>query len=50
MEKRNLFGGYDYIKILLTDNLKMVRIKRKFLFFWEYFSNNKKSNGAKLWK
>ena len=33
----NIFGGYDYVKTILTDNAKRVKIKRKFLFLWELF-------------
>ena len=34
----NMFGGYDYVKTTLTDNVEKVKIKRKFLFWWEVFS------------
>ena len=30
----NMFGGYDYVKIVLTDNVEKVKIKRK-LFGWK---------------
>ena len=33
----NIFGGYDYVKTILTDNIEKVKIKRKFLFWWELF-------------
>ena len=32
----NMFGGYDYIKTTLTDNIERVKIRRK-LFGWELF-------------
>lgn len=35
--KTNLFGGYDYVKTILNDNVQRVKIRRKFLFFWELF-------------
>lgn len=31
----NIFGGYDYVKTTLTDDVERVKIKRKFLFWWE---------------
>lgn len=34
----NLFGGYDYVKTILTDNIERIKIKRKFLLWWEPFS------------
>lgn len=34
----NLFGGYDYVKTVLTNNVEKVKIKRKYLFFWELFN------------
>ena len=33
----NMFGGYDYVKTILTDNVERVKIKRKLLFWWELF-------------
>lgn len=32
----NMFGGYDYIKTTLTDNVERVKLRRK-LFGWELF-------------
>lgn len=37
----NMFGGYDYIRIVLTDNVERVKLKRKFLFLWEVFDEYK---------
>lgn len=37
----NLFGGYDYIKTVLTNNIEEVKIRRKFLFWWELFDKSK---------
>lgn len=34
----NMFGGYDYVKTILTDNAERVKIKRKLLFWWELFN------------
>lgn len=34
----NIFGGYDYVKTILSDNVEHVKIKRKFLFWWELFN------------
>lgn len=34
----NMFGGYDYVKTILTDSVKKVKLRRKFLFSWELFS------------
>lgn len=34
----NLFGGYDYVRTVLTNNIEEVKIKRKFLFWWELFN------------
>lgn len=33
----NMFGGYDYVKTTLTDNVKNVIIQKKFLFGWKLF-------------
>lgn len=31
----NIFGGYDCTKTIFTENVKVVKIRRKNLFFWE---------------
>lgn len=33
----NMFGGYDYVKTTLTDSAERVKLRRKFLFWWELF-------------
>ena len=33
----NAFGGYDYVKIVLAENVEEVKLKRSWLFFWELF-------------
>ena len=33
----NAFGGYDYVKTVLSDNIQEVKLKRKWMFFWELF-------------
>ena len=33
----NAFLGYDYLKIVLSDNVESVKLKRNWLFFWELF-------------
>lgn len=33
----NIFGGYDYHKITASDNVEKVKLRRKYLFFWELF-------------
>lgn len=34
----NVFGGYDYVKTILTDNVRQIKLKRKHLLFWEPFN------------
>lgn len=33
----NIFGGYDYVKTVLSDNVARVKLRRKALFFWRLF-------------
>ena len=33
----NMFCGYDYVKIVLAENVEEVKLKRSLLFFWELF-------------
>ena len=33
----NAFGGYDYVKTVLSENVEEVKLKRSLLFFWELF-------------
>lgn len=33
----NAFGGYDYVKTVLSENVEKVKLKRSLLFFWELF-------------
>lgn len=33
----NMFCGYDYVKIVLAENVEEVKLKRSWLFFWELF-------------
>lgn len=34
----NMFGGFDYIKTILAENVEKVKLRRKFLFCWELFN------------
>lgn len=36
-KESNLFGGYDFVKTTLTNNVEKCLVKRKFLFWWEYY-------------
>lgn len=33
----NMFCGYDYVKIVLAENVEEVKLRRSWLFFWELF-------------
>ena len=30
----NMFGGYEYIHVELTDSVEEIKLRRKFLFWW----------------